>query len=136
MRTRAAFAPLFLPVVAAAACVLVAGCTHPKRWFSNRSLVRDTVVALPGDGAIHVEVEQTDGLGRTTQYQRSYVWDQPGRERKVLKVSGAGDDSFASVDPAACTARVSDDGNVAELLAAGRVIATFDYAAGTVTFVP
>jgi len=135
MRIRHPFVPL---VIVAGVIVLfaVAGCTHPKRWFSNRSTVRDTVVALPEGGAIRVEIEQTESLGRTTQYQRRYVWDQPGRERKALKVIGSADDSSASFNPAACTARVSDDGNVAELLNNDRAIATFDYAAGTATFVP
>jgi hypothetical protein len=129
------FVPLFI-VAGVIVLLAVAGCTHPKRWFSNRSTVRDTIVALPDGGAICVEVEQTETLGRTTQYHRRYVWDQPGRERKMLKVSGPADDSSVPFDPAARTARVSDDGNVAEVLAGGRVIATFDYAAGTATFVP
>jgi len=128
------FPLLILPLVAAA---LIVGCTHPKRWFSNRSLVSDTIVALPGGGEIRVEVEQTESTGHAAQHVRRYVWDQPGRERKVLSVVRVGDAPSPQLDPASYTSRVSDDGNVAELLARdGRVLATFNYSAGTATFAP
>jgi hypothetical protein len=121
-----------LAIVAAA--LLVGGCTHPKRWFSNRSLVRDTVVKLPGDGAIFVEIEQTESFGHPSKRQPPrYVWEQPGRETKVLNVTG---ERPADMTTNSLSSRLSGDGNIAELLANGRVIATFNYTAGTARFAP
>ena len=112
--------------------LMMNGCAHPKRWFSNRSIVRDTLVKLPDDGGVFVEVEQDEGLGRPQHRATRYVWDQPGRARKVLNATGAL--PAGAFDPALASSRLSEDGNVAELLANGRVVATFDYIAGTATF--
>ena len=124
---------LLLAVLTAAAPA-VCGCAHPKRWFSNRSMVRDTLVELPDDGGIFIEVEQVEGLGRSERRATRYVWDQPGRARKVLDRTG--DPDVIDLSPGPVSSRVSADGNVAELLRDGRVVATFDYATGTATFLP
>ena len=122
-----------LSVLVAMMLLAAGGCAHPKRWFTNRSIARDTLMKLPDDGAIVVEVEQVEGLGRPKHRATRYVWDQPGRQRKVL--NHAGSEPARDVDPASASSRLSDDGNVAELLSvSGRVVATFDYTAGTATF--
>jgi hypothetical protein len=114
--------------------IFLGGCTSPKRWFSNRSLVRDTVVKLPGDGAVYVEIEQTESFGHAAKRQPPrYLWEQPGRETKVLNVTG---ERPADMTTNSLSSRLSGDGNIAELLANGRVIATFNYTAGTATFAP
>jgi hypothetical protein len=116
-----------------AALLFGSGCTHPKRWFSNRSIVRDTLVKLPDDGGVFVEVVQTESFGHAKQDPPRYLWRQPGRETRVLTVTGT---PPAALDPASCSSRLSEDGNVAELLANGRVVATFNYTAGSATFAP
>ena len=115
--------------------ILLGGCTSPKRWFTNKSTVRDALVKLPNDGAIYVEIEQTEGLGQRERQLARYVWEQPGRQIKVLTVSGNSAPP-AALDRASCTSHLSVDGNTADLLSKGRVVATFDYQAGTATFPP
>jgi hypothetical protein len=124
---------LLLAVLIAAAPG-IGGCTHPKRWFTNRSMIRDALVQLPADGGIFIEVEQVEGLGRSERRATRYVWDQPGRARKVLDRSG--DLDVIDLSPGPISSRVSADGNVAELLRDGHIVATFDYRAGTATFLP
>ena len=125
-----------IPVLLALALLIsLGGCTAPKRWFTNKSTVRDALVKLPNDGAIYVEIEQTEGLGHHERQPPRYVWEQPGREAKVLTVTGERR-LPATVDPASCTFRLSEDGNTAELMSNGRVLATFDYAAGTAILLP
>jgi hypothetical protein len=114
-------------------CVaLAAGCTSPRRWFTNTSTVRDNVVRLPDGGRIYVQIEQQEALGRRAKRTLpAYVWEQPDRLPKVLKVTG---EAARAIDAAAATSEVSDDGNVVRLVEAGRAVATFDYVAGTATF--
>ena len=114
--------------------LVISGCAHPNRWFTNRSMVRDTLVRLPDDGAVFIEVEQVEGLGKPQRRATHYVWEQPGRPRKVLNPTGAL--PADTVDLASVSSSISEDGNVAELFANGRVIPRFDYAAGTATFPP
>ena len=110
----------------------LAGCSSPRRWFTNRSIVRDPLVQFPTGGGIYVKIEQTERFGRRERTPEQYVWEQPDRPAKVLAVIG--DPRPARVDPASRTSEIADDGESVRLLESGRTIATFDYPAGTATF--
>src|SRR5688500_13897666 len=87
----------------------LAGCSSPRRWFTNTSIVRDPLVQFPTGGGIYARIEQTERLGRVERNEE-YVWDQPGRPAKVLAVLG--DRPPGHVEPGSLTSQIADDGEI------------------------
>jgi hypothetical protein len=111
------------------------GCIlgNRERLLGNREWLNEPLLQLPSGDEVVAKTEFYRGLAAPTQL----VWKKPGQPLKIMEIVPKRSEGELPIGPEEvrrAQVHTNDDRSRIWLVEAGRVIASFDYAAGQAVF--